>query len=243
MAISTEVKIYPTSKRTVKALAKRIYKITKSQPNKKFHIALSGGNSPIALFKRLSKKHAATIPWQNISFWWADERCVPPTDDDSNYKWANKYLLSKVEIPAANIHRIKGENDPQQEAERYAQEIQQRLNLRGGIPVFDLIILGLGDDGHTASIFPGNLHLFESREICAVAEHPVSGQKRVTISGTVINNANRVFFLATGENKASRIAEIMDDAESAKLLPAYHVQPIKGKTLWFMDEAAASKIA
>jgi 6-phosphogluconolactonase len=116
------------------------------------------------------------------------------------------------------------------------------LNYRGENPVFDLVLLGLGEDGHTASIFPDELELFEDERVCAVATHPLSGQKRITITGRVLNNANRVFFLVTGSNKSQRISEIMNDDEAAKLLPAYYISPKNGELIWFLDEPAAQKI-
>jgi len=242
MSVSTEVKIYSNQKQVVKALAKEIFKLTKSSVQERFNILLSGGNSPTALFKRINKKYAETIEWERIHLWWGDERCVSPESENSNYKQAFDFLISKIPIPAENIHRIKGENDPEEEAIKYAGEIRESLNYRGENPVFDLVLLGLGEDGHTASIFPDELELFEDERICAVATHPLSGQKRITVTGKVLNNANRIFFLVTGANKSQRIAEIMNDDEAAKLLPAYYISPTKGELIWFIDEAAAQKI-
>jgi 6-phosphogluconolactonase len=242
MSNSTEVKIYHDQKDVVKALAKTIVKLTKATDQNRFNLLLSGGSTPIALFKRLSKKYAASVDWDRVHLWWGDERCVPPDNENSNFKQAFHYLISKISIPETNIHRIKGENDPEQEAIRYAGEIEQNLNFRGDNPVFDLVLLGLGEDGHTASIFPDELELFEDERICAVATHPLSGQKRITITGKVLNNANRVFFLVTGAGKAQRLSEIMNDEEAAKLLPAYYISPTNGDLIWFVDEAAAQKI-
>lgn len=242
MSVSTEVKIYADSKDVVKALAKEIYKLTKSSVQERFNILLSGGNTPTALFKKIIKKYAETIDWERVHFWWGDERCVTPDNENSNFKQADNFLLSQINIPAGNIHRIKGENNPEEEAVRYAHEIKENINFRGENPVFDLVLLGLGEDGHTASIFPDELELFEDERICAVAKHPLTGQKRITITGRVLNNANRVFFMVTGGNKAQRISEIMNDDEAAKLLPAYYISPANGELIWFIDEAAAQKI-
>jgi 6-phosphogluconolactonase len=242
MADSTEVKIYADSKDVVKALAKEIYKLTKSSVQERFNILLSGGNTPTELFKKLTKKYADTIVWERVHFWWGDERCVSPDSENSNFKHANDFLLSQIEIPAGNIHRIKGENNPEEEAIRYAEEIKENINFRGENPVFDLVLLGLGEDGHTASIFPDELELFEDEHVCAVSKHPLTGQKRITITGKVLNNANRVFFIVTGASKSQRISEIMNDDEAAKLLPAYYISPANGELIWFLDEAAAQKI-
>ena len=242
MSVSTEVKIYSNQKQVVKALAKEIFKLTKSTVHERINILLSGGNTPIALFKRINKKYADAIEWERIHLWWGDERCVSPENENSNYKQAYDYLISQGAIPANNIHRIKGEIIPEEEAVRYAAEIKESLNYRGEDPVFDLVILGLGEDGHTASIFPDEIELFEDERICSVAKHPLSGQKRITVTGRVLNNANRIFFLVTGANKAQRISEIMNDDEAAKLLPAYYISPTNGELIWFIDEAAAQKI-
>lgn len=242
MAFSTEVKIFSDQKQVVKALAKEIYKLTISSVQERFNILLSGGNTPTELFKRITKKYTESIDWERIHFWWGDERCVSPENENSNFKQAYHFLFSQISIPSENIHRIKGENNPEEESIRYAAEIKDNLNYRGENPVFDLVLLGLGEDGHTASIFPDELELFEDERVCAVARHPLSGQNRITITGKVLNNANRVFFLVTGANKAQRISEIMNDDEAAKLLPAYYISPTNGELIWFLDEAAAQKI-
>ena len=108
--------------------------------------------------------------------------------------------------------------------------------------MFDLVILGLGEDGHTASIFPDQMELFEEERICTVSQHPITGQNRITMTGRVLNNSSRIFFLVLGANKAQRIAELMNDDEAAKLLPAYYISPHNGTLIWFIDEAAGSKI-
>ncbi len=242
MTTETEVRIFETPKKVYKAIAKEIVKHAQKTNQPRFDIALSGGNSPKGLFKKMSKKYRNSIPWDRIHFWWGDERCVSPHDAESNYKMTVDYLLSKINIPKENIHRIKGERNPDEEAQRYSEEITLNLNSRNDIPVFDLIILGMGSDGHTASIFPNQMELLNTENICEVAQHPNSGQKRITLSGRVINNANRIFFLVTGENKAMRISEIMNDTDAAKQLPAYHIAANSGRLIWFLDDAAASKI-
>jgi 6-phosphogluconolactonase len=239
----TEVKIFKSPKKVYNGIAKSLIKLTKDSKQEVFDIALSGGNSPKGLFKKLSGKYKDEIPWKRIHFWWGDERCVAPTDEQSNYKMTVDYLLSKIDIPAENIHRIRGEEDPEKEAKRYSKELEEKLKSRGKDPVFDLIILGLGEDGHTASIFPDQLEFLDYPESCAVAVHPITGQQRITITGNVLNNSNRVYFLVTGESKAMRVSEIMNDSEAAKLLPAYYITPKNGNLIWFLDEEAASLIS
>ena len=242
MTSITEVKIFATQDEVFEAVAKEILHLTQNSKQLRFHVALSGGSTPKGLFKKLSKEYSDLIPWNRIHFWWGDERCVSPNDDESNYKMTYDNLFFNISIQKENIHRIKGEDNPEKEANRYSDEIDGQLNHRGENPVFDLLILGIGDDGHTASIFPDELELFENEKTCAVTQHPITGQNRITITGRVLNNATRIFFLVTGENKSTRISEIMNDSEAAKLLPAYYISPKNGELIWFLDELAASKI-
>jgi 6-phosphogluconolactonase len=242
MTASTEVKIYPKPKKVAKAVARELFHLVHHSSQPRFDIALSGGNTPKKLFKVLTKKYSGSIPWNRIHFWWGDERCVSPASDESNFKMAGDLLFAHIKLPSSNIHRIKGENDPQTEAKRYAAEMDKYLNKRNKIPVFDLILLGMGDDGHTASIFPGQLDIFKETKSCVASRHPLSGQNRITLTGKVLNNANRIFFLVTGENKARRISGIMNNDEEAKQYPAYHIEPENGSLIWFLDEPAASHI-
>jgi len=243
MTTSTEVKIYKNPRKVSKAIAREIRNLTREPADKIFNIALSGGKTPELLFSVIVEKYKDSIPWGRIHLWWVDERCVPPKHQDSNFKMADELLISQIDIPEKNIHRIKGEHDPDEEAIRYAKEIKDFIKCRQEIPVFDIIILGMGDDGHTASIFPGQLELISETKICAVSKHPFSGMQRITLTGTVIKNAKWIFFMITGEGKAKRISEIMNNEEEAKLLPAYYIEPDKGYLIWFIDEAAAKNIS
>jgi 6-phosphogluconolactonase len=167
---------------------------------------------------------------------------VAPDSDESNYLMAYDALLAELAIPEENIHRIMGEADPEEEALRYGEEIREQLNSRDDLPVFDLVMLGLGEDGHTASIFPDRMDLLTSDQVCAVAVHPQTGQQRITLTGRVINNANTIYFLVSGEGKAERISEIMNNDEKAFALPAYHILPVSGTLIWFLDEDASEMI-
>ena len=204
-----------------------------------FHVALSGGSTPKLIFYVLAAKYGDTIDWSNIHFYWGDERCVPPTDTQSNFKMAKEHLFSKIDVPKENIHRILGENQPQGEAMRYANLLEINLDRVADIPQFDLVLLGMGDDGHTVSIFPKEIVLWEAEDHCTVATHPDSGQKRVSINGKVINKAKEVIFLVTGDSKAEKVKEIQQQESGYKKYPAALVQPESGKLTWFMDEAAA----
>ncbi len=205
-----------------------------------FHWALSGGSTPKILFEHLANTHKATFPWEKLCLYWGDERCAPPQHAESNYRMTYDTLLKHVGIPIAQIHRIKGENEPAAEAQRYGNVLHE--NIGGNIPSFDLIMLGMGADGHTASIFPQQLELLTATELCGVAQHPENGQFRVTLNGTVLNAAREVVFLVTGSGKAEKVHEIIGQTATAKQYPAAHINPINGRLHWFLDAAAAERL-
>lgn len=207
--------------------------------DQKIHVALSGGSTPKVIFDYLADHFGSEIDWSKIFFYWGDERCVPPTDSESNYRMTVDHLLSKIEIPSFNIFRILGENDPSVEAERYSQVLDTELPKLNDIPQFDLVMLGMGDDGHTVSIFPDSISLWDSPENCVVATHPESGQKRVTITGKIVNNAKAVAFLVTGRSKAGKVQEIIKKEHDFASYPAHLVQPSHGELIWFLDEDAS----
>ncbi len=206
-------------------------------------LALSGGSTPKLLFQLLAEKYADQIDWSGIHLFWGDERCVPPDHADSNYGMTKALLLDHINIPATNIHRIKGEEAPAAEAIRYGQEIQSVVSAVDGRPAFDLILLGMGGDGHTASIFPHEMHLLEDTAICGVATHPESGQHRITINGPIINHAYLIAFLVTGGGKAEKVQVILERRADFEAYPAAHVRPKDGITHWFLDEAAATLLS
>jgi 6-phosphogluconolactonase len=208
-----------------------------------FHVALSGGSTPKVVFDVLASDFKDTIDWSKIHFYWGDERCVPPTDDQSNYKMTVAHLFSKIEVAEENIHRILGEAESTREAYRYANLLEINLDRINDIPQFDLVILGMGDDGHTASIFPHEIELWDATEHCVVATHPESGQKRITITGQVINAAKEVVFLITGDGKAEKVREVVQKEGNFKTYPASLVAPTSGKLTWFLDQAAAEGIS
>ena len=211
-------------------------------PGNAFHWALSGGSTPKILFDLLAREYATRLPWSDIHFWWGDERCVPPDHAESNFRMTQERLLGPLHIPSENVHRIKGETIPFQESARYGESIEHHLNEVKGWPVFDLIMLGMGSDGHTASIFPHQMELLEASTICAVATHPESGQKRVSLTGHVLNAAKQVAFLVTGPSKTEKVAAIFGQTEEASLYPAAYIKAPQGQVHWFMDEAAAGDL-
>jgi 6-phosphogluconolactonase len=205
------------------------------QSKSTINIALSGGSTPKALFDYWSKAKCEFDYWKRIRLFWGDERCVPPNDEMSNFGMTKEHLLDKIPIPPGNIFRIVGENDPEQEAVRYGELIEKEEHF------FDLVLLGLGDDGHTVSIFPSSIKLWKSSKPCVVNLHPDSGMKRITITGKVINSANYVAFLVTGDSKAIKVKEIiLHRKENLNKYPAAKVAPTSGRLLWLLDTEAAA---
>ncbi len=207
-----------------------------------YGVALSGGSTPNLLFKHLTANYSDKMPWNRLHLFWGDERCVPHDHEESNYGMARQLLLDHVSIPADRIHPIHCSDNPEQEAQRYAQLLAEVLEVDEGIPLLHLIILGLGADGHTASIFPNATDLIETEKTVGVATHPVSGQTRLTLTLPVINRADQVTFLATGASKAERVADIILKRPGYKQYPAAMVDPAGGECHWFLDEAAASQL-
>lgn len=213
------------------------------QDGKNFSVALSGGSTPLELFSYLAEKQKDIQEWQHIHFFWVDERMVPAEDKESNFGNAYKLLLEKINIQNENIHPIRGEAEAESEAARYSCEVVSYVREMDSLPNFDLVILGLGQDGHTASIFPNQLDLIYSNRVCETAEHPKTGQQRITLSGKTINNARNVAFLVTGANKASIVGEIINQTGDYDKYPAAHINPESGRLYWFLDADAAKYIS
>ena len=216
--------------------------ISKIPDGEYYSIALSGGSTPRAIFQYLASNYKDTINWEKIIVFWGDERCVPPDHDDSNYKMASESLLNLVPLPRENIYRIKGEDNPAQEAKRYAELIRNKVRSSKGNPRFDMIMLGLGTDGHTASIFPGSQHLFKSDNLCEEVQHPQSKQTRITITGDIINKARKVAFIVTGNAKADMVTTLIEQQNGWDRFPASQVRPKKGKLFWLLDDKSSSKL-
>jgi 6-phosphogluconolactonase len=202
-----------------------------------FHMALSGGNTPKAVYTRLATSSPSKIAWDKIKIYWGDERCVAPDDPESNYFMAKESLLEKINIPERNIFRIMGENDPDLEKERYGE-----LILSNHAGVFDLIFLGLGSDGHIASIFSDQMHLLDSKHVCEKAQHPESKQFRVTLTGRIINASKNIIFIVTGLDKSEVVSDIFNQTGKWRNYPATYINPKKGKMLWLLDEQAAARL-
>ena len=203
-------------------------------------VALSGGSTPRAIFELLSKDKNSLINWDKLRIFWGDERCVPPEDPESNYHMTRESLLLNVPVPPGNVFRIRGEHDPVQEATSYSSLVEDLIPLVDQTPVFDLVMLGLGEDGHTASVFPDNIDLFDSPSLYAASRNPYSGQERITATGRMINHARQVVFLVTGVSKADMVAKILLHREDNLNYPASRVQPVSRNLIWLLDASAAS---
>jgi 6-phosphogluconolactonase len=209
--------------------------------NGRFAVALSGGSTPKALYSLLATK--SNVPWDKICFFWGDERHVPPDHPESNYRMANEALLSKVPVRPENVFRIHAE-----EKEAVAAALQYEQALRGffhlspgQFPRFDLVLLGTGPDGHTASLFPGTAALNETQRLVVANWVPKFNTHRITFSFPVLNAAACVMFLASGPDKAAILHQVLEN--SAADLPAQKVQPTDGQLIWLLDQAAAGALS
>jgi 6-phosphogluconolactonase len=242
-----EIRIFTKPQIMADSLAEEFYRYanTAFQTRQRLFVALSGGSTPLLFFTRLgefNKERKNKIEWNKIFFFWGDERCVPPDDPDSNYGGAKTVLIDQISIPENNICRILGEEDPETEASRYGALLKVSVPMQRGIPVFDWIFLGVGNDGHTASIFPNQMNLINSDQFCAVAKHPETGQSRITLTGKVINSARRVTFMATGSSKSTIVSQIINNEPESKKYPAAKIKPEYGMLDWYLDSEAADDI-
>jgi len=182
------------------------------------------------------------MKWDFLHIYWSDERCVPGDHPESNYGNIWNVILRYIDIPEENIHRIRGEENPESECIRYSGLIKDLLPLSDGFPCFDLIFLGIGEDGHTASLFPDAMEMLNSDDICQVAVHPQTKQKRITFSLKLINNSKSVLFLVAGSSKAGIVSQAITRKRNWKKFPASFVKPVGGELRWFVDAEAGKKL-
>jgi 6-phosphogluconolactonase len=233
--------VAPTPVKLAEELAGWVFTQTNITNNndEPFCMVISGGSTPILLFKQLSDGYKDLINWKRIHFFWADERCVPPDNIDSNYGSAYNNLLSKIPIPEHNIHRMKGEIAPMKAAEAYTKEINTVVRKENGYPEFDLVLLGMGDDGHTASLFPEHPQFLHSKNICEASLDP-KGKNRITLTPQCINKAKKVVFQITGMNKSAIVNDILLQFPGYTNYPAAHIKPENRNLYWFLDAGAAN---
>jgi 6-phosphogluconolactonase len=211
----------------------------------RFTIALSGGSTPKNLYILIAANASAALPWDQMFFFWGDERHVPPDDPDSNYGMAKDALLSKIPIPPANIFPIPAENpDANAAADAYEQTLRKFFALAPGeFPRFDLILLGIGPDGHTASLFPETAALQEKSRLVVANWVEKLKTSRITVTLPVLNAARCVAFLVSGTDKAAVLREVLEGNAPVEKYPSRLVRPSEGKLIWFVDRAAASELS
>ncbi len=206
----------------------------------RFVVALSGGNTPLPFYSLLSNDPFRTaIVWKQVDIFWTDERCVPPDHQESNYGALRERLLRSVSLPSENVHRIRAEQGPIAAAEAYERELRSFFG-KNSLPAFDLIVLGAGEDGHTASLFPGSEGIAEAARLAVPVLRDPPGTNRVTLTLPVLNNAYQVLFLVAGDAKADMVGEILANG-NRRNYPAGLVGP-KGGLAWFLDREAARTI-
>jgi 6-phosphogluconolactonase len=210
----------------------------------RFTIALSGGSTPRNLFTLLATNARNSLPWDRMFFFWGDERHVPPTDPDSNYRMANEAMLSKIPVASGNVFRIAAENpDAAAAAAAYEQTLRKFFAIEPGqFPRFDLILLGMGPDGHTASLFPGTAALKEKSRLVVANWVEKLKTDRLTLTLPVLNAAACVMFLVSGTDKASVLRALLQNDTPGEQYPAKLVRPSDGKLIWMVDRAAASEL-
>ncbi len=213
------LKKYHTAEAVAEAIIQSVF--VEGTEQEQLNLAVSGGSTPRLLFELLAKEeNSKRVHWEHLQLFWVDERCVPPTDKESNYLMTYESLLQYVPLREEQIHRIKGEDDVNQEAERYSKLVLNKLPQQEGLPVFDVIILGLGDDGHTSSIFPTEMYLLEENIPYLPATNPYSAQKRVALTGQTILKAKRLLFHSVGEGKKEVLQEIIQNTPKSKPYPS-----------------------
>lgn len=209
-------------------------------------IAISGGTTPKAMFGMLAdpaKPYFAQVPWDKLQLFWVDERCVPPDHADSNYRMTNEAMLSKVPLAPERIFRMEGELEPEAAASRYEAAIRTAFRLEGAeSPVFDLVLLGMGDDGHTASLFPHTEAINELGRIVVANHVPQKDTWRITLTWPVINRAREVAFLIEGAGKAQVLHEVLQGPYDPESKPSQLIRPDSGRLEMLLDAAAAAQL-
>ncbi|HZZ00997.1 MAG TPA: 6-phosphogluconolactonase [Candidatus Baltobacteraceae bacterium] len=237
-----EIKVYPNADEVAAKLADLIVDVgqTALADRGVFRVALSGGNTPRHAYELLAREpRNMALPWKDVFIYFGDERCVPPDDEQSNYRMARKTFLDKVAIPPANVHRIRGEADPGFAANNYASIIRTDL---ADPPRFDLVLLGLGPDGHTASLFPGSPPDLHDSVLVRAVFAEAQDMWRVTMTPKLINLGRTVAFAVEGAEKADVLAKVLEGPVDPSKYPAQIVNPTSGRLLWLIDELAAGML-
>ncbi len=241
---NSNIKIYDDAEAVAQAATARFVEIVKAalEEQGSFSVALAGGSTPKRIYELLASDHwRDSVRWDDVHIFFGDERCVPPDHHDSNYRMANEALLSRVPLPIANVHRMIGEGDAVANARRYEDELRSYFGDEQW-PRFDLVMLGMGDDGHTASLFPGSEALKENSAWVVANWVEKFDTYRITLTAPAINHARHIMFNVTGAGKAERLPEVIRGARQPERLPAQLIRPVEGQLEWFVDRAAAEKL-
>ena len=215
------LKVFNSSEDTLRAVTEQLIESMQKQKTSPFHLALSGAGTAQMLFGIWVQEYRQLINWEQLRFYWVDERCVAPDDEESTYKHADELLFRPLDIPAEHIHRIHGEREPEVEAEHYSELVKWELPGYATLPRFDGIILGIGSDGHTASIFPGQNKFLSDQRCYVVSQNPQNGQTRITMTGCLILNAKTIWVPVVGIEKTPVLQKVINGSEEEKLPAAY----------------------
>jgi 6-phosphogluconolactonase len=246
--MTAEVRIVADAESLARAGASAFVEVAKQavRANGVFTVALSGGSTPKALYSLLASDASfkSQVPWDKTHFFWGDERHVPPDHADSNYRMTNDTMLANAPVPAGNVHRIKGElEDARQAAEDYERALRDFFKLAPGqLPRFDLVLLGMGPDGHTASLFPGTKALSEQQHLVVANWVEKFDSYRITLTLPVLNNAACVVFLVSGAEKADTLCAVLSGEAGAEPYPSQLIHPTRGRLIWLVSSEAARQL-
>ncbi len=209
-----------------------------------FTLCLTGGNTPASIYSLIATRFQLSVDWNAVHLFWGDERCVPPDDEASNFGMANRTMLSKLNLDPSHIHRMRGEDDPKAAATAYEDELREFFSLEEGeFPRFDLVLLGLGENVHIASLFPGNPAIHETRRLTAAVEVDAPQRRRITLTPPVLNNAARVMFMVAGAGKAEAVKLALEGPRDPDKYPAQLIDPDRVEVTWILDRAAAGRLS
>lgn len=237
-----EIKVVPDALEVAHEAAERVIDAAgrAADEGRTFSIALAGGGTPKALYELLATDaYKSRVDWARVEVFFGDERTVPPDHKDSNYRMAREALLSKVPIPGDNVYRMAGERDPHEAAKEYGQVLKEKFG-EGGL---DVVLLGMGDDGHTASLFPDTEALDEKKHRCVANYVPKLNTWRLTLTAPFINRSGEVVILVSGAGKSQRLQDVLEGAPDPRRLPVQLIRPDQGRVTWIVDAAAAGMAA
>jgi len=232
------IEVFPDTAALFQAASKRIVDLLVTATNEKTRatLVLTGGKTPKPIYEMLASPfYRILIDWKQVHIFWGDERCVPPENPDSNFGMARDTLISKIEVPPENVHRMRGELDAKDAADLYEREIIDFFQ-GSGVPSFDLVLLGMGEDGHTASLFPGTQ--WDDKRFVIANHVPESGAQRISMTPLILNAAANTIFLVAGRNKANALASVLENPECD--YPAARIRAGRGSLVWMIDSSAAS---